>query len=702
MTLPEIAKAALPGLPSSPKGMDDRAKAEGWSLRPGLSRKRRGSGGGLEYSIDLLPDEARQELVKRAGVFAVEIDSVRRNREGDTLSREERDRADARVYILNLFEAFRVTNLLAHRDAIVLFSEAWKANSLAVPEWVLQQIKGLSKNTILNWSKIRREHGEDALGLDQRGRPSKIETAADGQAKMRLTALIAKNEFLTGEQLKDYMRETFDAELGDVSTRTVQRTRARIEAEDRNILLRMRDPDGWRSKIEVSGHAMIVAAGLNDLWEMDASPADVMLKGKKRHSIYLSVDIWSRRTKVLVTQTPRAQAVAALTRKCILAWGAPSRIKTDQGSDFTARAVSRLMEDLKVDHDLCKPYDPKGKPHVERAIKTFQHDLSMCPGFIGHSVADRKKIENRKAFSKRLGMDDADLFEVDMDLEEFQAWCDQWSDLIYAHRDHGSLKKPAKTPFVKAASWTGEVRRIEDPDALSVLIAPIPGNNGIRKVTKRGIQIDREFYRVEAIQPGADVLVRMDPADLGRVMVFSPDGESFLEIAVCPALAGVDKMQKDAAVKAAQKAFEQAKIEPLRKEMRRIGSRDVMNAVRNQAQKRAGTLVQMPRPSTPYTTPALDAARAAGAARVPEVKGYSPAERERVEAAVVAMPKAPPAPRLTPQQKMRWALDLEDRLGRGESLDPAEIGRLQGYQETPEYRAWMRVIKKQGRQMLAG
>lgn len=702
MTLPEIAKAALPGLPSSRQGLEKRAEVEGWARRPGLCRKRKGSGGGMEYSVDLLPDDARRVLIGRDGMFSAEVDAPRSWQDGDPLTREERDRSDAKIHVLCLFEAFRREKALSHRDARQLFSTAWKAGMINAPEWVKNIVPSLSKKSLDNWPKIRREQGDDALGFDLRGRPGKIDSAADGQAKMRLTALLAANEFLTGGQLTAYMRENFEGELADVSKRTVQRTRARIEKEDRNVLMHMRDPDGWRSKVEISGHGMINAAGVNDLWEEDASPSDVMLRGKRRHSIYMVLDVWSRRSKIIVTQTPRASAVAALTRKGILAWGIPNRIKTDQGSDFTAKATARLMEDLKIEHDLCPPFTPKAKPHVERAIKTFQHDLPMCPGFIGHSVADRKKIEGRKTFSERLGSKEDELFEVDMDLAEFQAWCDEWTDLIYANNEHGGLKKPTRTPVLKAASWTGEIRRIEDPDALNILIAPIPDNGGKRTVQKNGIRIENEFYMTKAAQPGEEVFVRMDPSDAGRIMIFSLDGETFLGLGICPPLAGEDPIKVSMEMKAAQRALEKEKRAELRKEMRQIKPRDVMEAVRNQAKKKAASLVPFERPATLYTTPALDAARAAGAALVPQTQDYTPKEREQLTAAVISMPKAPAVPRLTPQQKMRWALDLEDRIATGASVDPEEMARLQGFQETPDYRAWMKIIKKEGRQMLAG
>ena len=71
--------------------------------------------------------------------------------------------------------------------------------------------------------------------------------------------------------------------------------------------------------------------------QIDASPADVMCVDG-RHSVYLCVDIFSRRLIVYVSKTPRAEAVALLIRRAILAWGVPERVHTDNGSDLPPRA----------------------------------------------------------------------------------------------------------------------------------------------------------------------------------------------------------------------------------------------------------------------------------------------------------------------------------------------------------------------------
>lgn len=56
-TAQELADFRLPGLPETRPGIVARAKKHGWD-----SRARAGRGGGNEYSIDSLPDEAQRAL----------------------------------------------------------------------------------------------------------------------------------------------------------------------------------------------------------------------------------------------------------------------------------------------------------------------------------------------------------------------------------------------------------------------------------------------------------------------------------------------------------------------------------------------------------------------------------------------------------------------------------------------------------------
>ncbi|WP_217991921.1 DDE-type integrase/transposase/recombinase [Rhodobacter maris] len=699
MTIAEIAEAKLPGLPASPRGVAKRAQAEGWAKRSTQARKRQGRGGGLEFSIELLPEDARTELIRREVDPGAPVNVITL-REDDPLTGAERDRRDARLHVLAAFEEFRSANGLSVSDAAIMFPDAWRSELIEAPIDVRSQIPSVSTRTLYEWRTIRRRDGDDALGMDRRGRPAKLETAADGEVVNALLGAIAKQSFLSAQQLGDYLRDRFGEALPEITERTIQRTRARFEAEHRNALMAIRDPDRFRSTIEHSATNATFAAGLNDLWQFDASPADIMLAGKRRHSIYLAIDIWSRRVMVLVTQAPRAEAVAMLLRACILAWGVPRRVKTDNGSDFKARAICRLLAALDIEHELSAPYEPKSKGHVERAIGTFQRDLATCPGFIGHSVADRKVIENRKAFSKRLGMSDADLFDVQMDLPEFQKWCNDWAEKVYAHRPHSGLKGKM-TPFMRAASWLGDIRRLAHPQALDILLAPIAGKDGVRRVVKQGIKIDGEYYQTSAAPVGQDVLVRMDPTDLGRAIVFSLDGETYLGDAICPHLAGADPVAVTMQVKAAQKALLKEETDKIRAEMRKIKPRDFSDALQRQGEKRGANLAFIERPAQPFTTPALEAAReAAEGAKAAPAAPYDPVVVQTQLAEVVRMP----APRRPIQQdkmqdQFRRAIDLEEAIAAGDPISEADAAWLKSYQQHPDYRGAKRIFEIHGRRM---
>lgn len=70
LTPAEIAALALPGLPNSERGVQLRARREGWTDaarqwpldETGTWRRRKGRGGGIEYSAAVLPAEARLRL----------------------------------------------------------------------------------------------------------------------------------------------------------------------------------------------------------------------------------------------------------------------------------------------------------------------------------------------------------------------------------------------------------------------------------------------------------------------------------------------------------------------------------------------------------------------------------------------------------------------------------------------------------------
>ena len=697
----EIADAAasgvMPGLPTTKRGVQLYADREGWAdtLHCRVREGREG-GGGLEYHIDVLPVGARTVWMSHnLSIEAHKIRPVVKDTKLDELG-------DARTILLELAYRLRCQTMFGQTAADALFCEMYSAGSIAVPGWISARIKSLSPRTLSRW----RSALQDGVETAKRGRPKAsgiLDVADGGKVRALILAAIAKQPFLNAKHLRILVKDKYGKVLknvcpvtGDVKSvalpniRMFQASIARWKEEYRNELLRVTDPDKYRSTVRFSATGSQTAERLNECWQLDASPADVMLKGG-RHSIYMAVDVYSRRAIVLVSKTPRASAVGLLIRKCIMAWGVPEILKTDNGSDFVAHQVKRLFAALEIEVDLSPAYTPENKGIVERTIGTYQRDLAVCPGFIGHSVADRKVIENRKSFDKRLGATIEALYDVDMDFAEFQDWSDAWAADMYGRDQHAALNK--RTPFDVAANYAGTVKKIEHEAALDVLLAPIASGNGIRRVTKQGVRVDGALYLPMSVLPGTEVLVRMDPADLGRVMLFDPETEGYLGEALNADLAGLNPAEVVAKAKAMQKAYEDDKIADMRRASRKIGKRDVADAMRRDAAERSGILA-FPKARENYVTPAIQAAAEASfkTPSRPDATGVSDEAvaafraEHKTTAEVVQKPE-------TPDERFRRFRALEKRIEAGDTIPADQHAQLEQYKGQPEYRARMMVLE---------
>ena len=129
-----------------------------------------------------------------------------------------------------------------------------------------------------------------------------------------------------------------------------------------------------------------------------------------------------------------------------------------------------------------------------------------------------------------------------MSAEDLQDRIDAWCRNLYEREPHGGLG--GVSPFARAASWRGPVRTA-DERGLDVLLAPAAGGDGRRKVGKQGIRVDGGLYIAAELghHMGAWVHVRQNPADWGRVWVFTEPGSGgrFLCVAEDPLRTGIDR-----------------------------------------------------------------------------------------------------------------------------------------------------------------
>lgn len=697
----DLASLGLPGLPATKRGWSDYAEREGWLTRKDehgqpLARVVKGAGGArVEYHIDLLPAVSLAGYVSR---HVGRVDMGRPEATAAALGMQPAtiaalEQRDARLTLIAAADRLAQTTGLSRHVADKLFAGLYAMGQIEVAPWVRAAVKDFSPRSLSRWRTHKARGDLSRLGVDKgaarRGK-GKIESGEGGKVKAFLLAQIARNKFTSGRKLRDLVAHEFPA-FADVSQDTVERMVKKLREEHKVPLTALMAPDQFRSRYRLAGEKKAAhVQRLNQMWEIDASPADVLLL-EGRFSIYACVDVFSRRLIILVTKTPRAEAVGLLIRKAIHEWGVPEVIKTDNGSDFRAKFTQHLFTALDIEIDVCPPYTPQEKPHVERAIQTFQHDFcSDLPGFVGHDVADRKQIEERRSFAQRLGSDDHGVFKVELTSEQLQARADAWAAQNYGTRPHSSL---GMSPFEKAAAFRGVERRLDDPAALNVLLAPIAKGDGTRIVTKRGVKVDGRHYLTQLL-PETKVFVRMDPQDMGRLWLFSEDGLTFLGEAICPEVAGLDPAAAVAEMRAYQKRAIEEVLAPIRKDLRKRSQLDIADIHARASAERAGKLVAFPKKTEGYTTPALQAAgEAAGSAPVNEsvnaIISAASSEVEKIIAPVHQLPE-------TRQQRFRRARELEARLANNERLANDEAMWLGAYQTGAEYAAMKELFEDFG------
>ena len=409
-------------------------------------------------------------------------------------------------------------------------------------------------------------------------------------------------------------------------------------------------PDRHRSlRMPAFGTAgtAICAEGLNVLWEIDSTLCDVICSDGRRRALIAVIDVWSRRALFLVSRTSRASAIAALLRRAILLWGVPQMLVTDEGKDYVSRHVEGLLCDLEIDHRPCLPYRPDLKPHIERLIGTVSRDLfAFLPGFCGHDVSQAKALRERTAFAERRGRKHGQMngqknekaaptvLGADLDAHDLQRRLDIWAEDIYARRAHrglirtGNAEASEQTPFGRALSWTGPVRRVESERALDVLIAA-PAGGGTRTVTKHGIFLGGRIYIGAELGPlvGARVAVRHDPQDEHGLIVFDCSGRFIGRARDCSA-PETDRaaIAAEARRKAARRdAAARARAKKTAKDHRpETAMDDVLRGARQEAARIAvlpcktepGAEPWTESRTEPYDTPALRQADAASKANV--------------------------------------------------------------------------------------
>lgn len=520
------------------------------------------------------------------------------------------------------------------------FVKALKEGRMPVESWIREELKregetSLSYRSIISWRDAFEAEG--LYGLADRYKSS-MTTFLTKEHQEFIEACICDHPKINPQKLLQAMDARFSGEKIP-SVWAINRYVKKWKNENASRYLYLTDPDAWRNKYMFAvGNASEDVVRLNQLWEADSTPGDIMLIDG-RHTVIGVIDIWSRRVRFLVCPTSKAAWIAALIRSCLIEWGVPRGIKTDNGSDYTSGYLQAVLEALDIDHPLCRPFTPEEKPHIERALGTMSHGIvELLPGYIGHSVVDRKAIEARKSFAKRL-MTRGEAVEVSLTSVQFQEILDRWTNAMYMHDRHKGLGD--KTPAEMVHSWVEPIHKISNVRALDLLLLPAPEDGGMRTITKKGIRVTYGAAKLNYIalefagHEGESVLVKPDLTELGHAAIYLESRE-FLCWAEDPNWYGISKAEAANHLKAKQNNLIKEGTKELKAQARRLKTNDIYKEILEDRERKlrqeAVNITQLPKRTESYTTTALDeAARALDMLNPDPISSPLPPSREQIE-----------------------------------------------------------------------
>lgn len=609
-SIANLVDMRLPGLPGTARGIAKKAKREAWQ-----SRHRQAVGGGDEYHLSALPPDAQLALLalESAPILAETPPIPPKTRElapvenpaavaaaraeGDAkaaqLIGKARARMEARLEILREFERYCAENPIkgSRKSGGTLqkesFAVAWNRGEIVAD--ARARFPVISAEKLERWADQLRRNGLYRLAGKYGHRKGCGLIDAHPQLGSALRGLLLEMPHVNPSKAAEWLSVRYESGVDSMPTpRTVGRWLSAWKREHAELYARMRDPDDWKNRYMIGwGDASAAVLRLNQVWEFDSTPADVILKDG-RHSILGVIDIYSRRVRLHVSKTSRATAVASLLRGALLDWGVPEVAKTDNGQEYVSRHVQRIFQSLGIEQRLSAPFSPWQKPFIERFFRTFSHDLiEFLPGYAGHNVAEREAIRARQQFSDRLFVKNCAI-ELSLDAAELQTFCDRWV-AGYHDRPHAGID--GERPLERLANWRQPIRTVANERALDLLLSEAPGD-GWRGVTKSGgIRLDKHDYIAPELGAfiGQRVRVLYDPeGEMGRIYCFDGKGE-FIAVAECPELTGLDRREVAARAKTLQRERVNAGMKELRQEAKEIGVKaaaaDILDARESAASK---------------------------------------------------------------------------------------------------------------------
>jgi hypothetical protein len=530
---------------------------------------------------------------------------ARCSREWDAARPWQRELAQNRREVLETLDRFRAEFQGGRREAVDTFVELFRAKDVpGLDPMLYERVGRMSKSQVYFW--LKQYAGEGIAGLIARyGKTRGYSTVPVDQQQFVL-GIMSKNPHLKPTRVAQSVQARFNGDAA--GRRAVERFVRAAKAADPAAFALNESPDGYKGKYQLAlGNAGEKATHFLHYIEMDSSPIDVMCHDNRRYTIIGACDIFSRKMMFQVCKTSNSWGIAGLMRRIAQEWGLPEKVVRDNGQDYASRMVNDALCALGIAVCPTAPFAPEQKPHIERGFGTMTRDLAeVLPGYIGHSVSDRKKINDRTSFADRF-CKHKQVIQCGLTWTALQEALDGWTEQVYHQRPHSGIA--GASPNARASSVPTRPRRIEDPRVLDILLAPA----GERVVGKKGLSYEGgQYWNDELIDHlGCKILVRADVWDAGRVWCFQPADNGFICEAADIVLSGMTVGDKIVAKKRANKRIRE-KVAAMRTLAKEVGDplADEIRSIRKR-----GTVTNLAVGEPVKGNPFVDAAMAAVAKR---------------------------------------------------------------------------------------
>ncbi len=497
---------------------------EGYRFQEGITK----GGSCKEYRLCDLPAELQRSIISQElsvdEVFVpsngVNQEHVKRLMEKwEAAPQWNRDLASKRNAILHALAEFAASQNMPITKAEYQFSELYKQRSApGVEESCYNQIDHLSAPSLDLWRRNYAKFGLPGL-LTAYGKKSGNFYAVTSNMRIFIAAQLKLNPSIRPQRIHEMIEKLFpDSETPSLKSvaNFIKKEWTGKDARKRELYTLQRDPREWRNRYSPAfGDMSADVPYFGHTWEQDSSPCDVICCDGNRYAGIFTIDVYSRRRKIIWAPSSKSTAIMACTREAILDWGIPKRVRKDNGQDYSSQHIEAIYTALDVETPHLPIHTPEAKPFVERVIGSFMRYLAeILPGYCGHSVAERQAIRERGKWMKRL-LAPGGPVRLPITFQQLKEISDLWIRTTES-KPHRSLG--GKTPLQVSLESRQQPEKIRDERVLDVLLAPVD----FRTVQKKGIRLDEGFYTSPDLVDhiGKKVQVRRDLNNAGLIYVF--------------------------------------------------------------------------------------------------------------------------------------------------------------------------------------